>query len=189
MPSPTAFEIAPPVASTNASDSHAKSFSATLALVIHSFADGIALGSSSMSDNSGLELIVFLAIMVHKAPAALGLCTTLLSYSEPRPQIKQYLFAFSAAAPLGALITYFLVWALGNAAADLNWWAAIALLFSGGTFLYVATVIQDVSGHSHMPVDEESAASEEMSVSMRSALLVGGMFTPLVLSSLVGHGH
>ncbi|EJU03088.1 Zinc/iron permease [Dacryopinax primogenitus] len=185
------YEMASPGGTLHqhAHESHSKAFSATLALVIHSFADGIALGSSSLGDNSGLELVVFLAIMVHKAPASLGLCTTLLSYSEPRPRIKQYLFAFSAAAPIGALVTYGVVWGLGNAAANLQWWAGVALLFSGGTFLYVATVIQDVSGHSHAPEVEEATPTEELSVSTRLTLLVTGMLTPLVMSTLVGHKH
>jgi len=190
-PASSSFELSIPSSTPHsaASDAQAKAFSATLALVIHSFADGIALGSSSIGDNSGLELVVFLAIMVHKAPASLGLCTTLLSYSEPRTRIRTYLFAFSAAAPLGAFVTYGLVWALGNAASNLQWWAAVALLFSGGTFLYVATVIQDVSGHSHGVEMEDDALPQEMGAYTRLGLLFVGMLTPLVLSSLVGHGH
>ncbi len=39
---------------------------ATLGLVIHAMADGIALGSSSLSPSSGLGLVVFLAVIVHK---------------------------------------------------------------------------------------------------------------------------
>jgi solute carrier family 39 (zinc transporter), member 9 len=38
----------------------------TLGLCIHALADGIALGSSAVSNNFALEGIVFLAIMLHK---------------------------------------------------------------------------------------------------------------------------
>jgi zinc transporter ZupT len=38
----------------------------TIGLCIHSLADGIALGSSAVSDNLALEGIVFFAIMLHK---------------------------------------------------------------------------------------------------------------------------
>jgi zinc transporter 9 len=38
----------------------------TIGLCIHALADGIALGSSAVSDNLALEGIVFLAIMLHK---------------------------------------------------------------------------------------------------------------------------
>jgi len=39
---------------------------ATLGLVIHGAADGIALGASSLSGNGSLGLVVFLAVLVHK---------------------------------------------------------------------------------------------------------------------------
>ncbi|KAJ9097476.1 hypothetical protein QFC19_006745 [Naganishia cerealis] len=39
---------------------------ATLGLVIHAMADGVALGASSLSGSEGLGLVVFLAVIVHK---------------------------------------------------------------------------------------------------------------------------
>jgi zinc transporter 9 len=39
---------------------------ATLGLIIHAMADGIALGSSSLSSSGGLGLVVFIAVIVHK---------------------------------------------------------------------------------------------------------------------------
>lgn len=39
---------------------------ATLGLVIHGAADGIALGASSLSGRGSLGLVVFLAVLVHK---------------------------------------------------------------------------------------------------------------------------
>lgn len=39
---------------------------ATLGLVIHGAADGIALGASSLSGKGNLSLIVFIAVLVHK---------------------------------------------------------------------------------------------------------------------------
>ncbi|KAL8816539.1 MAG: hypothetical protein Q9191_008312, partial [Dirinaria sp. TL-2023a] len=56
-----------------------RSLSTTLGLCIHAAADGIALGaSSSSSTTKSLSFIIFLAIMVHKAPAAFGLTSVLL---------------------------------------------------------------------------------------------------------------
>jgi solute carrier family 39 (zinc transporter), member 9 len=43
----------------------------TIGLCIHSLADGIALGSSALSNNFALEGIVFLAIMLHKVSSLL----------------------------------------------------------------------------------------------------------------------
>ncbi|EIW68171.1 hypothetical protein TREMEDRAFT_71929 [Tremella mesenterica DSM 1558] len=177
---------------------------ATLGLVIHGAADGIALGASSLSERGSLGLIVFLAVMVHKGPTALGLTTTLLSLSISPPSIRKRLFIFSLAAPLGAILTYLLVKAfgwrgLGSSTSDtdgLGWWTGIALLFSGGSFLYVATVIQPLSSppakpHSHVhptriDASEHSSDSEQLGQYLRTGLLVIGMISPIVLASIVG---
>ncbi|EGF84381.1 hypothetical protein BATDEDRAFT_3584, partial [Batrachochytrium dendrobatidis JAM81] len=116
-----------------------KKLSATIGLVVHAAADGIALGAASTSDK--LELIVFAAIMLHKAPSAFGLCTYLLQEGHSRRAIRQQLLIFSAAAPISAMITF-----LALFQADLSdpystqLWTGILLLFSAGTFLYVATI-------------------------------------------------
>jgi len=124
---------------------------ATLGLVIHGAADGIALGASSRSGSGSLGLIVFMAVLVHKGaplseaeaiqltpgPTALGLTTTLLSLGLTPPMIRRRLTIFSFAAPIGAILTYILVGAFGaNMAPNkgdidgLGWWTGIALLFS-----------------------------------------------------------
>lgn len=47
-------------------------------LVVHAAADGIAMGAASSTHHTDIEMIVFLAIMLHKAPAAFGLTTFLM---------------------------------------------------------------------------------------------------------------
>lgn len=42
------------------------SFSTTLGLVVHAAADGIALGAAAASSKTDVEMIVFIAIMLHK---------------------------------------------------------------------------------------------------------------------------
>lgn len=53
----------------------------TIGLAIHSLADGAALGASlyleSFGESQGLGMIIFIAIMLHKAPASLGFGTFL----------------------------------------------------------------------------------------------------------------
>lgn len=39
---------------------------ATIGLVVHAAADGIALGAASTTTHSDIQLIVFVAIMLHK---------------------------------------------------------------------------------------------------------------------------
>ncbi|KAL8681600.1 MAG: hypothetical protein Q9186_002269 [Xanthomendoza sp. 1 TL-2023] len=121
---------------------HPRSFSTTLGLVIHAAADGIALGASHSSGGStGLGLIIFLAIMIHKAPAAFGLTSVLLKQGLGKRGARAHLVVFSLAAPAGAVGTWVVVRMLGGGAGGVDeelstrWWTGVLLLFSGGTFL------------------------------------------------------
>lgn len=55
-----------------------RNITATIGLVVHAAADGVALGAAATTSHADVEIIVFLAIMLHKAPAAFGLVTYLL---------------------------------------------------------------------------------------------------------------
>jgi zinc transporter 9 len=75
--------------------------------------------------NTSLSLIIFLAIMVHKAPAAWAD----LSVVETRTDEKRgegHLIIFSLAAPVGALATWAVVNALGGGSVggeeNTKWW-------------------------------------------------------------------
>jgi hypothetical protein len=70
-------------------------------------ADGIALGAAASTSHTDVEMIVFLAIMLHKAPAAFGLVTFLLHEGLEKSRIKKHLLAFSLSAPVGTFLTYF----------------------------------------------------------------------------------
>ncbi|KAL8735180.1 MAG: hypothetical protein Q9166_001056 [cf. Caloplaca sp. 2 TL-2023] len=119
-----------------------RSFSTTLGLVIHAAADGIALGASHSSGSStGLGFIIFLAIMIHKAPAAFGLTSVLLKQGLGKRSARAHLVVFSLAAPAGAVGTWAVVRMLGGGHGGVGeeistkWWTGMLLLFSGGTFL------------------------------------------------------
>ena len=119
-----------------------QSVATTTGLVIHAVADGIALGASSATANTKLGFMVFLAIMLHKAPAAFGLTSVLLKKGLGKRRARAHLLIFSLAAPVGALSTWFFVNVAGREGrADgedhTRWWTGILLLFSAGTFLYV----------------------------------------------------
>ncbi|XP_062503439.1 zinc transporter ZIP9-like isoform X2 [Corticium candelabrum] len=140
-------------------NSRSSIFTATIGLVVHAAADGIAMGAAATTAHHEVEIIVFLAIMLHKAPAAFGLATFLLHEGCERTRIRKHLVIFSAAAPVMALITYI----------GLNWTSTsfssinatgVAMLFSAGTFLYVATVhvLQEVS-HVHTNHSTQSCES------------------------------
>ncbi|EJW81837.1 hypothetical protein WUBG_07256 [Wuchereria bancrofti] len=113
---------------------------ATVGLVVHAAADGVAFGSASATNRAGVQFIVFLAIMLHKAPAAFGLVSFLLVEGIERFRIRRHLIIFSVAAPVAAMVTYYLIVVVENDKSSTDSATGTLMLFSAGTFLYVATV-------------------------------------------------
>ncbi|KAL7726664.1 hypothetical protein ACLKA6_017706 [Drosophila palustris] len=125
---------------TNNGSENDKNITATLGLVVHAAADGVALGAAATTSHQDVEIIVFLAIMLHKAPAAFGLVSFLLHAKVERQQIRRHLGIFSLSAPLLTLLTYFGIGQEQKETLNSVNATGIAMLFSAGTFLYVATV-------------------------------------------------
>jgi zinc transporter 9 len=197
----------------------------TIGLLIHALADGIALGASSTSSSSStkgsLGIVIFIAILVHKAPAAFGLTSILLKEGVSKRSARGHLLLFSFAAPLGAVVTWMIINILGKAEkgenGNMKWWTGIALMFSGGTFLYVALhamqTISSSSSHSHgghvhehvkvassdgteeweSPYAEPNghvsvqASSGQEKTKGEVGLVVTGMLLPLLTQ--IGHAH
>lgn len=107
-----------------------------IGMTIHSAADGIALGVT----NGNSQLIVFIAIMLHKAPAAFGLTSVLLSQKQPHDVVKRDVVLFSLAGPVLAVILSIICFLLGYSADDESQggFPGWCLALSGGTFVYVA---------------------------------------------------
>ncbi|XP_075170247.1 zinc/iron regulated transporter-related protein 102B [Haematobia irritans] len=102
--------------------------------------DGVALGAAATTSHQDVEIIVFLAIMLHKAPAAFGLVSFLLHEKVERFEIRKHLAIFSLSAPLLTILTYFCIGQEQKETLNSMNATGIAMLFSAGTFLYVATV-------------------------------------------------
>ncbi|XP_015256958.1 PREDICTED: zinc transporter ZIP9-like [Cyprinodon variegatus] len=113
---------------------------ATMGLVIHAAADGFALGAAVATGQVTVQVIVFFAVILHKAPAAFGLVSFLMHAGLEKKYIQGHLLAFSAAAPVVAISTYFILHATGKSSEDQLIATGVGMLFSAGTFLYVATV-------------------------------------------------
>ncbi|XP_067380815.1 zinc transporter ZIP9 [Channa argus] len=113
---------------------------ATLGLVIHAAADGFALGAAVATGQVTVQVIVFFAVILHKAPAAFGLVSFLIHTGLEKKYIQGHLLAFSASSPIVAIITYFILHASGGSAENQLSATGVGMLFSAGTFLYVATV-------------------------------------------------
>ncbi|KAG9315747.1 CYTH-like domain-containing protein [Chiua virens] len=124
-----------------------RAYPLSFGLIIHALVDGYALGVSASNTHSpNLSLIVFLAIIVHKAPTALALTTALLASSLSVTDCKKHLLYFSLATPASSLLSY-VIYSFTSGSGNPSAWSGGALLFSGGTFLYVASVVQPISGH------------------------------------------
>ncbi|KAI7350598.1 Zinc/iron permease [Hortaea werneckii] len=154
---------------------HHRPSSTTLGLVIHAAADGIALGASSTTTSSSssknLSLIIFLALLIHKTPAAFGLTTTLLKQGLSKRRARYHLLIFSLAAPVGALVTWFGAGFLGYRGGGgemvdgggKEFSVGVLLLFSAGTFLYVAMhAMQESSSSAASSGDGEGEEEEGM---------------------------
>ncbi|PHH77278.1 hypothetical protein CDD80_760 [Ophiocordyceps camponoti-rufipedis] len=190
------------LASLTPSPRRARSLATTVGLVIHAMADGIAMGASSATSDVKLGLVIFLAIMIHKAPAAFGLTSVLLRQGLSKRAARGHLIVFSLAAPAGALSTWLLIKLLGGGHLDGDggrWWTGMLLLFSGGTFLYVAmhAMQEDAGSHHNDHGSGTNGYADGSSVyprksrgpQMRETLAtVAGMFLPL-LTQFGHHDH
>lgn len=154
--------------------------SAITGLLIHCAADGLAMGAAFLSGDARLTMLIAAAMVLHKAPMAFGLATYLMACQWTFQRSQKTLLLFAAAAPAATLATYGLLGSL----AVLSSPGAVALcvLFSGGTFLYAATmhilpeVLQSGGGGGHA----------RMSSSQLAAVALGSLL-PVALSW--GHHH
>ncbi|KAJ4313500.1 hypothetical protein N0V84_009377 [Fusarium piperis] len=179
----------------------ARSLATTTGLVIHAAADGIAMGASSTTTDMKLGFIIFVAIMIHKAPASFGLTSLLLKQGLSKRAARGHLIVFSLAAPFGAIVTWIIITLLGGSKVEGDhWWTGMLLLFSGGTFLYVAmnAMQEDNTVHSHGHGHEHGlngyadsngpAQRKPKGPQMRDTLAtIGGMLVPLLTQ--FGHHH
>ncbi|KAI4601256.1 hypothetical protein KJ359_012446 [Pestalotiopsis sp. 9143b] len=180
-----------------------RSLATTTGLVIHAAADGIAMGASAAGSDMKLGFIVFIAIMVHKAPAAFGLTSLLLKQGLSKRGARGHLIVFSLAAPVGAWATFILANLLGGRGEGgepgewSQWWTGMLLLFSAGTFLYVAmhAMQEGEAGSSHDAINANGYAEspnmgprKHTRPQMRDTIAtVVGMLLPLLLQ--FGHHH
>ncbi|XP_077350574.1 zinc transporter ZIP9 [Festucalex cinctus] len=160
---------------------------ATLGLVIHAAADGFALGAVVATGQVTVQVIVFLAVILHKAPAAFGLVAFLMHAGLEKKFIQGHLLAFSAAAPIVAIATYFILHATCSSFQKQLSATGIGMLFSGGTFLFVATVhvLPDIiSSNGRVRADHPSGQRQPQSHLgwKESVTLVLGVGLPVLLA-------
>jgi zinc transporter 9 len=148
-----------------------------LGLSVHAAADGLAIGAAAAVGDDAFSLLVALGVLMHRVPAALSLGLFSLHEKDNRAGVVRGLVLFAVATPITLLISFVL---LDGADERL---VAIALLFSAGTFLYVATV--DTLPAIHNPRTGRR--------SVRNVVLSAGAFTAVLLilqsADLLDHSH
>lgn len=169
----------------------------TFGLVVHSVADGVALGTTcyaSIGKETSLPFVIFLALLLHKCPAAIGLTTFLRHEQLKFRKIVIHLTAFTCTSPIFAIISYwvFKFFAVPNEEGSETFkFVGILLLISAGTFMYVAMmhILPEVycsadthrpHTHKHTPEDhvhDENHYSKEIEL----LAMMTGLLSPLLL--------
>ena len=107
---------------------------AIIGLTVHAFIDGMVIGASMAEGSAALTFTMVLVIMMHKFPAAFSVSAFSLHERHDRNRSKIDLLIFSASTPI-AIILFWNLFAQVSAVGR-----GLAVLFSAGTFLYIATV-------------------------------------------------
>lgn len=105
-----------------------------IGLTIHTIADGMAIGASLATGSHVLTGSLVMTLLTHKVPAAFSLSLFSQHAHGNRRRTWIDLVVFSLATPLAILGT----WAILGKLSDQV--LGIVLLFSAGTFIYVATI-------------------------------------------------
>jgi len=147
-----------------------------LGLTMHAATDGLAVGAAAATGDLAITATVLLAVLIHKGPAAFSLGVFSAHERSDRKDSIRDVVIFSLATPVMIMLAYY---ALSDLDTHL---IGLAMLFSAGTFLYVATV--DTLPDIHNPVDGKKAL---MHVIIGVVILVALLF---VADSLdLGHSH
>jgi len=145
--------------------------SLVLGLSVHAMADGVAIGSAAAAGDAAFSAVIAVAVLIHRVPAAFSLGVFTLHEDHSSKRAVQSVVAFAAATPITMLVSFLL---LDGADAGL---IAMALLFSAGTFVYVATV-------DTLPAVHNTEVGRR---SMRNVLLGAAIFAVVLwLASLGG---
>lgn len=142
-----------------------------MGLSAHTLFDGVALGSAV---TEGVGLMAFVAIAAHKVPSSLSLAVILKHEGRPRANILLYAGLYGLMVPAGAAVYHAL-----KAVLHVGAFAAYALAFSAGTFLYIAVsdLLPNVNRHGRGSRLGHIAA------------LAVGLALMFALSAIVGHPH
>jgi len=145
-------------------------------LTLHAATDGLAIGAASATGDMSLTIAILLAVLIHKGPVAFSLGIFSMHEREERKDSIRDVAIFAASTPVLIIIS-----ALALQGLDTHY-IGLAILFSAGTFLYVATV--DTLPDIHNPDTGKKA--------MVNVLIGVALFTVILLIANamdLGHAH
>lgn len=108
--------------------------SITLGLLVHAAVDGVSLGSSFADQDSTLQFVMVIALIIHKIPTAFSLGTILSKEKLEDKVLLIHLGLFALLTPVSTWITFTIIEFFNT---NIQFVTGILLLFSSGTFLYV----------------------------------------------------
>ncbi|MBT3847516.1 MAG: ZIP family metal transporter [Euryarchaeota archaeon] len=146
-------------------------------LTLHAATDGIAIGAAAASGSISVTAAVALAVLIHKGPAAFSLGVFSIHERENRNDSIRDILIFSLATPVMILLAFY---ALEDLETHI---IGLTMLFSAGTFLYVATV--DTLPDIHNP---ETGKKAMLNVLLGAIILFLILFA-MDISDLIEHGH
>ena len=149
-----------------------------LGLSLHAATDGLAIGAAAASGSISLTATVIFAVLIHKGPAAFSLGIFSMHEREERSSSIKDVVIFSLATPIMIMVAYF---ALEGVETSM---IGLAMLFSAGTFLYVATI--DTLPDIHNPETGKKALQH---VLFGVIILSIALFGADAVGLLGDHGH
>jgi zinc and cadmium transporter len=119
-----------------------------VALSIHSFFDGVAIGAVTFGGVSGYAaLAVFLSVLIHKPMDGLSVSVLLLNARVKRGTLWSVQVVYALLVPVGALAFYL----SKGSVADTSALVGYTMAFSAGTFLAIALtdLLPEIHFHTH----------------------------------------
>tara|TARA_Y100001968_G_C19403854_1_gene742552 strand:- start:650 stop:1807 length:1158 start_codon:yes stop_codon:yes gene_type:complete len=156
---------------------HKIGWNLVIGLSLHAAVDGLAIGAAIASGESTLTTAVVAAVLIHKAPAAFSLGVFSSHERDSEREAIRDVALFAVATPIMLIISYLLLTDIESTTIGL------LMLFSAGSFLYVATV--DTLPDIHNPVNGRATV-----IPMLIGVAIVGLL--LITATQMGwldHGH